>query len=345
MSAPLLEVQGLGMRYASVPSPIDALLRRAPGVLTAVDDVDLHLYAGEALGLVGESGCGKTTLARCIAGLYQPTSGRIVFEGKALGVRRTRTERRRIQIVFQDPYSSLNPRMTVRQTLGELLRVHEMVPSSQVELRCRALLDLVGLSPRFLEVYPRHLSGGQRQRVSIARALALEPEILVADEPVSALDVSVQATVLNVLTALRERIGLSLILITHNLSVVRYVCDRVAVMYLGRIVESADTDALFTNPRHPYTRGLLAAVPSIVPGQPSAGVSVEGDPPSPFAVPSGCRFHPRCAYRQAICEVQEPPFAPGPDAPQHRAACHFAWTSLMPASTRRERPEERFAAE
>src|SRR5439155_16837621 len=224
---------------------------------------------GEALGLVGESGCGKPTLGRCIVGLYVPTAGEIRYEGTQLPARRDTATRRRIQMVFQDPYSSLNPRMTVRQTLGELLRAHEMVPKRQVEARCRELLDVVGLGARALEAYPRQFSGGQRQRVSIARALALEPELLVADEPVSALDVSVQATVLNLLEELRERLGLTLLLIAHNMAVVRHVCDRVAVMYLGRIVEAAPTDELFRNPRHPYTDGLLRAVPRLVPGRAS----------------------------------------------------------------------------
>jgi oligopeptide/dipeptide ABC transporter ATP-binding protein len=343
VSPPLLEVRDLGMRFSRAPSPLDTLLGRRPEVLTAVDGVDLHLSPGETLGLVGESGCGKTTLARCIAGLYEPTSGHILLEGHELGARRSRAERRRIQIVFQDPYSSLNPRMTVRQTLGELLRVHGMAPASQIEGRCGELLDLVGLSPRLLDARPRHLSGGQRQRVSIARALALEPDVLVADEPVSALDVSVQATVLNLLAELREKIDLSVLLITHDLSVVRYVCDRVAVMYLGRIVETAETDTLFDDPRHPYTQGLLAAIPSIVPGQSRSGVSVEGDPPSPYAVPNGCRFHPRCPYRQEICEEQEPPLAAGPRDPERRAACHFAWTALTPTQKQRQRIEERMA--
>jgi oligopeptide transport system ATP-binding protein len=324
MMTPLLEVRDLVMRFGGTRSLPDTLLRRDPEVLTAVDGVDLEVRAGEALGLVGESGCGKSTLARCIAGLYQPTAGKILFEGKEIGVRRGPAERRRIQIVFQDPYSSLNPRMTVRQTLAELLRVHRMVAPDQIETRCRELLDLVGLPHRMLDAYPRQLSGGQRQRVSIARALALEPDVLVADEPVSALDVSVQATVLNLLAELRETIGLTLILITHDLSVVRYVCDRVAVMYLGRIVETADTEALFVDPRHPYTQGLLAAVPSLVPGESFMGAAVEGDPPSPFDLPRGCRFHPRCPYRQPICEVQDPPLEVGPDG-EHRAACHFAW--------------------
>src|SRR5437879_2455038 len=215
-------------------------LRGQPGaVLRAVDGVDLELARGETLGLVGESGCGKSTLGRCIVGLYRPTAGTIRFAGETLQPDRDRAGRRRIQMVFQDPYASLNPRMTVRQTLSELLRAHEVVPKDAVDARCRELLELVGLPERALDAHPRQFSGGQRQRVSIARALALEPDVLVADEPVSALDVSVQATVLNLLKELQQKLGLTLLLIAHNLAVVRHVCDRVAVLYLERIVEAS----------------------------------------------------------------------------------------------------------
>jgi peptide/nickel transport system ATP-binding protein len=328
MPEALLDVRGLSMQFA-VRGGIGRRLRREKReVLQAVDGVDLELVKGETLGLVGESGCGKTTLARCIVGLHEPTAGEVRYEGRLVDAHRSRSDRRRIQMVFQDPYSSLNPRMTVRQVLSELLRAHRMVPKERREERCRELLGLVGLGPRALDAHPRQFSGGQRQRVSIARALALEPEILVADEPVSALDVSVQATVLNLLADLRAQLGLTVLLVAHNMAVVRHVCDRVAVMYLGRIVETAPTEQLFTNARHPYTQGLLRAVPKLVPGRASTAAAVAGDPPSPIHLPSGCRFHPRCPIAQEpLCSQEDPGLAPGPTRPTHAAACHFAWTA------------------
>jgi oligopeptide/dipeptide ABC transporter ATP-binding protein len=327
----LLEVRDLHMHFVVSNSVGRRLRRQPPEVLRAVDGVDIRIERGEVLGLVGESGCGKSTLGRCIVGLYEPTSGHISYAGQQLGAQRERAQRRRVQMVFQDPYSSLNPRMTVRQTLSELLRVHAMVPRNRVDERCRELVDLVGLGPRSLDAHPRQFSGGQRQRVSIARALALDPELLVADEPVSALDVSVQATVLNLLDELREKLGLTMLFIAHNMAVVRHVCDRVAVMYLGRIAETAPTAELFSNPRHPYTQGLLQAVPRLVPGRVSEAVAVHGDPGSPIDPPSGCRFHPRCPIAQDVCHVDTPPLAPGPAGAAHLAACHFAWTAPPPA--------------
>jgi len=325
-----LEVRDLSMHFPIRGGLVRRLRGEPSAVLRAVDGVDLEIARGEALGLVGESGCGKSTLGRCIVGLYTPTGGTIRYEGAELHAKRDRATRRRIQMVFQDPYSSLNPRMTVRQTLSELLRAHDMVPKTQIDARCRELLDLVGLGARSLDAYPRQFSGGQRQRVSIARALALEPELLVADEPVSALDVSVQATVLNLLEELRQKLGLTLLLIAHNMAVVRHVCDRVAVMYLGRIVEAAPVDDLFRNARHPYTQGLLQAVPKLVPGRASTAPAVVGDPPSPIRLPSGCRFHPRCPIAEIpLCAEEDPALRAGTGLTEHVAACHFAWTGKL----------------
>jgi len=332
MPEPLLEVRGVHMDFTIADSVIRRARRIPAEVLSAVDGVDLEIMPGEALGLVGESGCGKSTLGRCIVGLHAPTAGEIRYAGQPLHAKRVRSERRRIQMVFQDPYSSLNPRMTVRQTLAELLRVHRMVPRSGIDARCRELLDLVGLPARALDSHPRNFSGGQRQRVSIARALALQPELLVADEPVSALDVSVQATVLNLLDELRKELGLTMLFIAHNMAVVRHVCDRVAVMYLGRIVETAETEELFSNARHPYTQGLMRAVPRLVPGRVSEAAAVAGDPPSPIDIPSGCRFHPRCPLAQAVCSERDPELVTGGEEP-HLAACHFAWTAPPAAHT------------
>jgi oligopeptide/dipeptide ABC transporter ATP-binding protein len=322
-STPLLEVRDLAMHF-----PLNSsLTRRMRGaqidVLRAVDGVDLTVARGEALGLVGESGCGKSTLGRCIVGLYAPTEGQVLVEGRALAPKRSAAERRRLQMVFQDPYSSLNPRMTVHQALAELLRVHGLAPRRGIDGRCRELLALVGLPPSALDAYPRQFSGGQRQRISIARALALEPEILIADEPVSALDVSVQATVLNLLADLRRELGLTMLFIAHNMAVVRHVCDRVAVMYLGRIVEAAPGEQVFSDARHPYTQALLRAVPRIAPGHASERDAVVGDPPSPINLPPGCRFNPRCPRAADVCRVDDPPLE---RRGGHSAACHFAWS-------------------
>jgi oligopeptide/dipeptide ABC transporter ATP-binding protein len=329
---PLLELRGVEVGYTFRRS----WLSRGPSpTLRAVDGVDLAITRGEAFGLVGESGCGKSTLARAIVGLQEPTAGEIRYAGERIDRPRPRWVPRKIQIVFQDPYSSLNPRMTAAQTLGEMLRVHRVVPPDRVEARVDELLSLVGLARSTRHAYPRQLSGGQRQRVGIARALSLEPDVLVADEPVSALDVSVQATILALLEDLRSQLGLTLLLIAHDLAVVRQVCDRVAVMYLGRIVEEGPAEQVFADPRHPYTRALLRAVPSLRPGRRHAEVAVPGEPPSPFALPPGCRFETRCPMARRICTEVDPPFVLPPvhHGQGHqagtvpRAACHFAWRS------------------
>src|SRR5215472_12781373 len=259
---PLLSVGDLAVSF-TVGSRLAARIRHEQRLLRAVDGVDLDIAKGEALALVGESGSGKSTFALALAGLRPVDRGQITFEGKTLSSRRSSTDQRRIQMVFQDPYSSLNPRLTVGGMLRELIKVHHVVPPDQADSYCKELLRLVGLGEDAMRAYPRQFSGGQRQRVAIARALVLKPDVLVADEPVSALDVSVQATILNLLRDLRAELGLTLLLIPHNLAVVRHLCDRVAVMYLGRIVEIAPVEQLFGAARHPYTRGLLAAIPKL----------------------------------------------------------------------------------
>jgi oligopeptide/dipeptide ABC transporter ATP-binding protein len=324
MSDDFLRISGLRMYFPVGGRGLPGRLRRPVHTIRAVDGVDLAVERGETLGLVGESGCGKSTLARCVAGLYEPTSGEIRFEGRLLTARRDATTRRRIQMVFQDPYSSLNPRLAVRRVLGELLRVHRVVPKERIGGRCRELVELVGLPPSALDAYPRQLSGGQRQRVSIARALALEPDVLVADEPVSSLDVSIQATILNLLAELRRDLGLTLVLITHDMAVVRHVCERIAVMYLGRIVETAATETLFSDPRHPYTRGLIDSVPLLRPAEKRRRARLKGDPPSAVEIPSGCRFRLRCPIAQPDCAEIDPGLDPVHGAKDHHAACLYA---------------------
>jgi oligopeptide transport system ATP-binding protein len=328
MSRPLLEVQDLRMLFPVKHEDfVSRLAEREPETVKAVDGVTLTVARGEAVGLVGESGCGKSTLGRCIVGLYQPTSGRALLDGEPIAAGKHGPHARRAQIIFQDPYSSLNPRMTVRQALIEPMRVHGIARDRrELDRRCRELLDLVRLNRNVAHAYPRQLSGGQRQRVSIARALAVEPELLVADEPVSSLDVSVQATVLNLLAELRKELGLTLLLIAHNMAVVRHVCERTVVMYLGRIVESGPTERIFSDPRHPYTRALLSAVPRLMPGRISPDPALVGDPPSPIHLPTGCRFHPRCPMAAEVCSSTDPRLEAGPTEPQHAAACLFAWT-------------------
>ncbi len=306
---PLLEVRGLRMHFAVTEGIV---ARRKVGEVKAVDGIDFTVRRGETLGLVGESGCGKTTTGRCILRLERPTEGAIIYDGVDItGLQRKELValRRRIQVVFQDPYSSLNPRMKVGDIIGEPMKVHGIEPdAAKRAVRVRDLLGVCGLNPRFADRYPHEMSGGQRQRVGIARALALEPEFIVCDEAVSALDVSIQAQVINLLEDLRERFGLTYLFIAHDLSVVRHICQRVAVMYLGRIVELADADELFGNPLHPYTQALLAAVPvpdpSVETGR--AFRPVQGEVPSPINPPSGCVFHPRCPIAVEGCRNARP---------------------------------------
>jgi oligopeptide/dipeptide ABC transporter ATP-binding protein len=321
---PLLTADGVSVTFA-IGSALSARMRHEERMLRAVDGVDLEIRRGEALALVGESGSGKSTLARAFTGLAPLANGEIRFDGRVLPARRKRADQRRIQMVFQDPYSSLNPRLTVGGMLHELLRVHHVVPRDEVTSFSRELLGLVGLGDEALSAYPRQFSGGQRQRVAIARALALRPDILVADEPVSALDVSVQATILNLLRDLRAELGLTLMLISHNLAVVRHLCDRVAVMYLGRIIEVAPTETLFSDPQHPYTRGLIEAIPKLSTAGDEGAPAIAGDPPSPLRIPAGCRFRTRCPIAQDRCEQEDPALRISGADSAHSAACHFAF--------------------
>jgi oligopeptide/dipeptide ABC transporter ATP-binding protein len=291
-------------------------------VLRAVDSVSFQVGKGQVLGLVGESGCGKTTVAKCVVGQITPSSGVVRLEGRELGPKRTTEERRALQMVFQDPYSSLNPRMSVRHVLSELLRVHRLVPPGGIEDRCRELMGLVGLPPDALGGLPGQFSGGQRQRIAIARALAVEPRVIIADEPVSALDVSVQATVLRLFEDLGSRLGLTIVFISHNLAVVRHLSSRVVVMYLGRVVEEGNRESVFSDPRHPYTHALLEAAPRLHQTELVQPV-VKGEPPSPIDIPTGCSFHPRCPRAEDLCCRERPPLEQVDIGESHLAACHF----------------------
>ena len=323
---PLLEARGLNVSF-----PAGSGHR-----LTAVEDLSLSLLRGETLGIVGESGCGKSTVAKCLVGLLQPVSGTVCLLGETLGRRRTGEQHRAVQLVFQDPYSSLNPRLAVRSVLEELLSFYNLARGDALDRRCRELMALVGLPEGALDGYPSSFSGGQRQRIAIARALAVEPQVIVADEPISALDVSVQAAILALFADLRDRLGIGIVLISHNLAAVRHVCDRAAVMYLGRIVEVGDKADIFGDPRHPYTKALLAAAPRLRPRRQRKAPSLRGEPPSMTARPPGCPFHPRCPRAEPICAEQLPPLlAVGPAGSPARVAP--AWSPAISERSLHER--------
>ena len=321
----IVEVEDLAIDFLAPLLLADLMQRRGRRRLRAVDGVSFEIHRHETLGLVGESGSGKTTLGRAMLRLYRPAAGHIRVLGRDLSTLRAkelRSLRRELQMVFQDPYSSLNPRMTIGQTLGEVLRFHKVCAPREVKGEVARLLGLVGLSADMVGRYPSALSGGQRQRAGLARALAVNPTFIVLDEPVAALDVSIQAQILNLLQSLQREFGLTMMFIAHELSVVRHMSSRLAVMYLGKIVEMGETETIFSSPAHPYTQGLMKAVPRLVPERRHREAVLKGDVPSPLAVPSGCRFHPRCPMAQEICSTVEPPVKTlGPD---HESACHFA---------------------
>ena len=321
---PLLQVNTLAVHF---PMARTSWLQRGPSpVLQAVSDVSFSIQPGETLALVGESGCGKTTLGRAIVGLYGATRGTIRFKGEDLttqGSTGRKKARQAIQMIFQDPYESLNPRLPVSDVITEPLLIHGIGNRGERAERARALIAQVGLPVDALNRYPHQFSGGQRQRIAIARALGPEPALIIADEPLSALDVSIQSQILNLMSELREQRGLSYLFISHDLSAVHHLADRVAVMYLGRLVEVAPRNELFATPSHPYTQALMDAIPRVGQGRRARGRTIAGDLPSPLSPPSGCAFHPRCPKAQAICKTDAPVLLPAPGRAQQLVACHF----------------------
>lgn len=321
LGRPLLEIKGLVKNF-----PIKGgMFSREITSVKAVAGVDLTIHRGETVGLVGESGCGKSTLGRCVLRLIEPTSGQVLFDGRdvlALKPNELRKLRRRMQIIFQDPYASLNPRMTVANIIGEPLEIHGLYKGAR-ENRIRKLLDLCGLRAEAMERYPHEFSGGQRQRICIARALAVEPEFIVCDEPVSALDVSIQSQILNLMTDLQKELKLTYLFISHDLKVVEHVSNKVAVMYLGKIVEFAESRDIYMNPQHPYTRALLSAIPIADPTAKRERIILQGDVPSPIHPPQGCHFHPRCPIAKKNCRLASPTLSANAVAPRHVAACYY----------------------
>jgi oligopeptide transport system ATP-binding protein len=315
---PLVETRGLTKHF-----PVGSGWPGRRQVVHAVNGVELAVRRGETLGVVGESGCGKSTLGRLILRLLEPTAGEIRFDGEdllAMSGAALRRKRREMQIIFQDPFGSLNPRLRVGAIVGEGIRIHKLAPPAQIKPRVMELLERVGLRPDAYQRYPHEFSGGQRQRIGIARALAVQPRLIVADEPVSALDVSIQAQIVNLLQDLQDELGLTYVFIAHDLRIVEHISHRVAIMYLGRIVELADSSELYRNPRHPYTRALLSAVPVPDPTARSRRIVLPGEVPSPIDPPAGCAFHPRCPYAEARCRQEVPALLSGPSG--HAAACH-----------------------
>ncbi len=320
MNEPLIKARNLKVHF-----PIKkGILSRTVGHVHAVDGIDLHMQKGETLGIVGESGCGKTTAGMAVMRLTPPTGGQVWFKGSDMAkmdAAQMRQVRREMQLIFQDPYSSLNPRMTVNQILSDPMDVHGVYTGRQREARLAFILETVGLSPEQGRRYPHEFSGGQRQRIGIARALALDPTVIIGDEPVSALDVSIQAQIINLLQKLKSEFDLSLMIISHDLAVVEYLCDRILVMYLGKIIEQAPFAALYSDPKHPYTQALLSAAPVSDPLREKNRILLEGDVPSPIDPPGECRFHTRCPHRMEICDKEEPQFRDMGGG--HQAACHL----------------------